>query len=249
MSNMKPIWIGGNWKCNGTKESITKLAETLNELKFDAEKIEVVLFPPSLYTTHASALLDSKYSIGVQNVSQAKDGAFTGELSVNMLLDSGVVSALVGHSERRTLFGDTDEVVADKVKVLQDTPIQAVVCIGESLAERELNKVLEVITRQVDGFLGNVKDWSKIVIAYEPVWAIGTGKVATSEQVVEAHKMIRDYLREKVGEVADTVRIVYGGSVNESNCKELINCVGVDGFLVGGASLKPSFCDIVKSTE
>ncbi|AFZ81433.1 triosephosphate isomerase, putative [Theileria equi strain WA] len=186
---MKSIWIGGNWKCNGTKESIKKLTETLNGLEFDTSKIEVVVFPPNIYTSHASSLLDSKYAIGVQNVSQAKDGAFTGELSVNMLQDCGVVSALVGHSERRTLFGDSDKVVADKVKVLQDTPIQAVVCIGESLAEREADKVFEVITRQVDGFIGNVKDWSKIVIAYEPVWAIGTGKVATTEQVVEAHKV------------------------------------------------------------
>eukprot|EP00920_Eleutheroschizon_duboscqi_P040394 GHVT01096746.1.p1 GENE.GHVT01096746.1~~GHVT01096746.1.p1 ORF type:complete len:171 (-),score=33.34 GHVT01096746.1:212-724(-) len=165
-----------------------------------------------------------------------------------MLKDMKIDTTLVGHSERRQYYGETNEVVADKVAVCQDGELTAVLCIGENLSEREADKTMDVCTAQLLPTLPKIKNWSRVVIAYEPVWAIGTGKVATPAQAQEVHQSIRKLLKEKVSaEVAESTRIVYGGSVSDSNCAELIHQQDIDGFLVGGASLKPSFVTIIEA--
>eukprot|EP00917_Polyrhabdina_sp_WS-2016_P027516 GHVP01058669.1.p1 GENE.GHVP01058669.1~~GHVP01058669.1.p1 ORF type:complete len:168 (-),score=29.01 GHVP01058669.1:162-665(-) len=165
-----------------------------------------------------------------------------------MLKDRGVQYTLVGHSERRQLFGETDDVVADKTAVCQKADLIAVVCIGELLEARKAGDTNNVLRRQLEAVIPKITNWEKIVIAYEPVWAIGTGVVATAEEVKDAHKVVRDIVSEKAGaEVAQKVRVIYGGSVSGKNCAELSGLDGVDGFLVGGASLKPEFVDIIKS--
>lgn len=167
-----------------------------------------------------------------------------------MLKDAGYNWTLVGHSERRQFYGETDAIVADKVEACQKGGINVAVCIGELLEERKSGRMSEVLTRQMDAFISKVTDWSRVVIAYEPVWAIGTGVVATPDQAQEAHDILRKMLKEKVDEkTADAVRIVYGGSVNEKNCKALIDLPDIDGFLVGGASLKPEFGEIIKTSS
>ncbi|ORM41534.1 Triosephosphate isomerase [Babesia sp. Xinjiang] len=246
MAVLRKRWVGGNWKCNGSTELVSTLSKAFDAVDFDGSKLDVVLFPSSLFITKALEHFDAKrYKIGVQNFSQAKCGAFTGELAVPMLSGLGLEWSLIGHSERRSLFGETDAIVAKKVEIAQQTKLHAAVCIGENLGEREEGRVSEVLTRQLDAFVGSVTNWDLVVIAYEPVWAIGTGKVATSAEVQEAHQMVRDYLTEKLGAVAETVRIVYGGSVNEKNCHELLQVPNMDGFLVGGKSITPEFSEII----
>ena len=153
---------------------------------------------------------------------------------------------ILGHSERRTHFGETDEIVSKKVKNCLDLGLKVIFCFGETLDQREQNKTIEVVKRQLDAIKDKVNNWENVVLAYEPVWAIGTGKTATTEQVDELHNWIRSYL-EGISEQAGNCRIIYGGSVTEKNCNELIQVKNVDGFLVGGASLKPNFIDIVNS--
>merc|ERR1719277_256962 len=184
--------------------------------------------------------------VATQNVSATGFGAFTGELAAEHLEDCGIGWTLIGHSERRKLYGETDADTAKKVERCQEKGIKVIFCIGESLEEREAGKTDEVNKRQLSAVLSAVKDWDSIVIAYEPVWAIGTGKVATPDQAQDAHAAIRKMIASAVSEeVAQSVRILYGGSVTPDNCKELIGKPDIDGFLVGGASLKPTFTDII----
>lgn len=239
-------WIGGNWKCNGTLSSISDLGKALNESAHDTSKVDVVICPSPIQMAHTRSVLNEKFIVASQNVSKSGNGAFTGETAAVMLKDAGYEWTLIGHSERRQYYGETDAVVADKVAICQETGLFTAVCIGEMLPERESGKTNDVIKTQMEAFIPKVADWSKVVVAYEPVWAIGTGKVATPQQAQDAHAFIRGLLKEKVSsEVADSVRIVYGGSVNEGNCEELIKLADVDGFLVGGAALKPSFTKII----
>lgn len=165
------------------------------------------------------------------------------------LKDSSVNWAILGHSERRTILGETDEVVASKTKFATDNGLSVIWCCGESLEEREAGKTVEVVTKQLAALKAKIgSDWSKIVVAYEPIWAIGTGKVATTEQAQDVHAALRKWLKENVDEkAANETRILYGGSVSEKNCKELSKQADIDGFLVGGASLKPAFVDIINS--
>jgi triosephosphate isomerase len=182
--------------------------------------------------------------VAAQNVFDQPCGAFTGEISVSQLKDSNINWAILGHSERRTILKESDEVVASKTKFATDNGVSVIWCCGESLEEREAGKTIEVVSKQLEALKAQISDWSKIVVAYEPIWAIGTGKVATTEQAQEVHKAIRDWLKSVSDKVADETRILYGGSVNEKNCAELGKQPDIDGFLVGGASLKPAckFC-------
>lgn len=176
------------------------------------------------------------------------DGAFTGEISVSQLKDSGITWAILGHSERRTILQEDDSFVASKTKAALDGGIGVILCCGESLEQREAGTTVDVVTKQLEAVAKVVKDWSKIVVAYEPIWAIGTGKVATTDQAQEVHAAIRNWLKTGVSaEAAEKTRILYGGSVNEKNCGELAKQADIDGFLVGGASLKPAFVDIINS--
>jgi triosephosphate isomerase (TIM) len=195
-------------------------------------------------------LLKPGLEVAAQNVYDKPNGAFTGEISVSQLKDSGIAWTILGHSERRTILKESDETVAAKTKYATENSVGVIWCCGESLADREAGKTIAVVTAQLAALKAQISDWSKIVIAYEPIWAIGTGKVATTEQAQEAHAAIREWLRKEVGDkVADETRILYGGSVTEKNCGDLSKQPDIDGFLVGGASLKPAFVDIINSKQ
>jgi len=242
--------VGGNWKCNpaSAKEANSLLKDWKKGLpNVDKSKVDVVICPPALWMSTLSQSIEGLgMEVCSQNVGKNDAGAFTGEWTAANLLDLGIKWTLIGHSERRTKYGETDADIAEKVAKCQDCGVSVILCIGESLEEREGGKTDEVNKGQLAAVIPKIKDWDKIVIAYEPVWAIGTGKVATPDQAEETQAAIRAYLKTAVSaDVADKVRIQYGGSVTPDNCAELITKPNIDGFLVGGASLKPSFMDIV----
>lgn len=241
----KPV-VGGNWKCNGTAKSVKDLLKTFSDAAPTADVVETIIFPTALHIDLAKKATEGKtVAIGTQNCSKTKEGAFTGELSCAMIKDAGLNWTLVGHSERRSLFGETDKDVAEKVKLGLAAGLNVMICIGEVLADRKAGKTQDVCTTQMMAVIPSISDWSKIVIAYEPVWAIGTGVVATPLQAQETHNQVRQLIREQCGSaIADTVRILYGGSVSPGNCVELGMMPDIDGFLVGGASLKPDFTKI-----
>ncbi|KAK2791425.1 triosephosphate isomerase [Onygenales sp. PD_12] len=245
----RKFFVGGNFKMNGNTQSITQIINNLNSAKLDPNT-EVVISPPAIYLVLARQLADGRIAVSAQNVFDKPSGAFTGELSVDQLKDANVSWTLVGHSERRVILKESDEFVARKTKSAIDGGLNVILCIGESLEEREANKTMDVVTRQLNAVAEKLSpaEWSKVVIAYEPIWAIGTGKVATTEQAQEVHATIRKWLGEKISpDAAVNVRVIYGGSVTEKNCQELAKQPDVDGFLVGGASLKPAFVDIINA--
>lgn len=240
--------IGGNWKSNGTVSFVKQqCTEVLNTMKFDPERTEVVVAPVFIHIAPAKALLNDNIQLSVENISSTKNGAYTGEVSAEQVKDFGLNWAIVGHSERRTLFGETNEVVAQKILRAQEAGLNAIWCIGETLKEREAGTTNDVLKVQLQSCLASISDWNRIVIAYEPVWAIGTGKTATPEIAQETHAFIRHWLVDNVSkEVSERMRIQYGGSANAANAANLISQPDIDGFLVGGASLKPEFATIVE---
>ncbi|KAI0145640.1 Triosephosphate isomerase [Hypoxylon sp. NC0597] len=241
----RKFFVGGNFKMNGTIKSITEIVENLNKAQLDPN-VEVVIAPPALYLLLVREHVRKEIGVAAQNVFDKPNGAFTGEISVSQLKDSGIDWVILGHSERRTILRESDETVASKTKFATENGVSVIWCCGESLEQREAGKTLEVIASQLSALKAQISDWSKIVIAYEPIWAIGTGKVATTEQAQEVHASIRAWLAKEVSQsVADETRILYGGSVSEKNCKDLSKEKDIDGFLVGGASLKPAFVDII----
>ncbi|OOQ85516.1 Triosephosphate isomerase [Penicillium brasilianum] len=245
----RQFFVGGNFKMNGVAESITNIVKNLNSAKLD-DTTQVVISPPALYLTLTRSLADPKIGVAAQNVFDKPNGAFTGEISVEQLKDSKIDWVVIGHSERRVILKETDEFIARKTKAAIEGGLSVIFCIGETLEEREANKTIEVVTRQLNAAAKELtkEQWAKVVIAYEPVWAIGTGKVATTEQAQEVHAAIREWLGKTIdAETQDNVRIIYGGSVSEKNCRELATQPDVDGFLVGGASLKPAFVDIINA--
>lgn len=243
--------VGGNWKCNGTMGfAKSHTTDVLNKLKFDPAKVEVVVAPTALHIPAVQANVGNNVHVATQNLSLTGNGAYTGEFSVEMIKDAGITHTLTGHSERRTLYGESDADVALKTKLAVDGGLTVLACIGELLEERESGKTNEVNTRQLNAIREHCEDWSKIVIAYEPVWAIGTGKTATPEIAQETHAEIREWLGKNVSaDAAKSVRILYGGSVTDGNAAELIAMPDIDGFLVGGASLKPAFDVIVSACQ
>jgi triosephosphate isomerase len=243
----RKFFVGGNFKMNGTASSIKEIVDNLNNAQLDPN-VETVVAPPALYLLLVRETLKPEIGVAAQNVYDKPNGAFTGEISVSHLKDSNINWTILGHSERRTILGESDEVVASKTKYATENGVSVIWCCGESLEQREANKTLDVIAGQLAALKAQVSDWSRIVVAYEPIWAIGTGKVATTEQAQEVHASIRSWLAKEVSQqVADETRILYGGSVSEKNCKDLSKEKDIDGFLVGGASLKPAFVDIVNS--
>ncbi|CCF52013.1 hypothetical protein NDA11_004331 [Ustilago hordei] len=246
----RTFFVGGNWKMNGSLESTKQLTKTLREAKLDLN-VEVVVAPPVLYLLAVQEQLrGSSVSVAAQNAYHKASGAFTGEVSVSMLKEASIPWVILGHSERRTLFHESDSNVAEKTAAALAENLCVILCIGETLEQREANETVNVVVRQLNAVADQVKDWSKIVVAYEPVWAIGTGKVATSQQAQEVHAAIRKWASEKLGkDTAEKLRIIYGGSVAAKNCKELAQQNDIDGFLVGGASLKPEFVDIVNANN
>ncbi|XP_023533234.1 triosephosphate isomerase, chloroplastic-like [Cucurbita pepo subsp. pepo] len=248
MAGSGKFFVGGNWKCNGTKESISKLVADLNNAKLE-DDVDVVVAPPFVYIDQVKSSLTSRIEISAQNSWVSKGGAFTGEISVEQLKDLGCKWVILGHSERRHIIGEDDQFIGKKAAYALSEGLGVMACIGELLEEREAGKTFDVCFRQLKAFADAVPSWDGIVIAYEPVWAIGTGKVASPEQAQEVHAAVRDWLKKNVSpEVASKTRIIYGGSVNGSNCAELAKKEDIDGFLVGGASLKgPEFGTIVNS--
>jgi len=212
----------------------------------------VVLAPPALYTVALKdSLKGSSVHLAVQNVSDRPgSGALTGELSTSMLTDLQIPWAILGHSERRQIFGESSELVGKKLMSVSDTGISAILCVGETLEEREAGRTDEVVQGQLSAALDCIStpiDTSRLVIAYEPVWAIGTGRVATPAQAQSMHSALRSFLANRLD--ASSIRIIYGGSVTAANSQELATCPDIDGFLVGGAALKPEFMQIVQSCD
>lgn len=242
----RPI-IAGNWKMNNTASQGAELVKALKPLVKEANCDVVVCVPAIDIPAVAEAIKGSNIELGAQNVHFAQKGAFTGEISADMLKEYGVKYVIIGHSERRQYFGETDETVNKRTLAALEAGLVPIVCIGESLEERENGKTEKVLDKQIEEGMKGIDDISKIVIAYEPVWAIGTGKTATADQANETI----GYIRKKVAEVfcpkcAEKVRIQYGGSMNAGNCKQLMAMPEIDGGLIGGASLKPNdFAQIV----
>ncbi|PNH10473.1 Triosephosphate isomerase, chloroplastic [Tetrabaena socialis] len=237
-SNAK-FFVGGNWKCNGSVASVRTLVDELNSGVLNSG-VEAVCAPPFIYIDYVMQHLDSKkFALAAQNCWIGGNGAFTGEISAEQLIDFGVPWVLAGHSERRALNGESNEFVAKKAAHAVSSGMSVIACIGETLDQRNSGSVFKVLDAQMQALVDEITDWSKVVIAYEPVWAIGTGVVASPAQAQEVHAYLRKFCQAKLGlSVADTLRIIYGGSVNDANCKELAHMEDIDGFLVGGASLK-----------
>ena len=244
----KPI-IAGNWKMNKTIEEATELIEEIKMAELN-EAVETVLCVPFLSIQRAKELTkDTNIKIGAQNMHWELEGAFTGEISAPMLKELDTEYIIIGHSERRLYFKETDEIVNEKLKTAIDFSMTPIVCVGENLLEREENIHIALVKHQVVGALKNIpkEALDNLVIAYEPVWAIGTGKTATAGQADEMCGLIRDTVEELYGRtIAKSIRILYGGSVKPENIKELMKMKDIDGALVGGASLKSKdFIDLV----
>lgn len=239
---MRRKFIAGNWKMNLTRAAAVALVGQLAKAAETVEGVDLAVFPPSLYVDAvAQALAGSKVAWGVQNVYHEANGAFTGEISVAMLQDLGCRYAILGHSERRHILGETDEAINRKTLAVLKGAIIPIVCVGETLQEREAGRTLDVIEGQVRGSLAGLdaQQMRRTVIAYEPVWAIGTGKTATPQQAEEVHLALRKILASRYNDaVAQAVCLQYGGSVKASNARELLSQPDIDGALVGGASLK-----------
>lgn len=243
---MRTSFISANWKMNKTVDETVLFLKEFIPLVKDVKDVDIVIAPPftALHTAF-SIIKDTNINLAAQNVFYEEKGAYTGEISPSMLSEIGCSYVIIGHSERRQYFNETDDIVNKKINVAKKYGLAIIMCIGESLSERESGKTLDVLKRQlINGLKGISPD--NIVIAYEPIWAIGTGKTATTEQAQEAHSFIRKELRSLYNDVADDIRILYGGSVTPDNIKALMACTDVDGALVGGASLKPdSFAKLV----
>jgi triosephosphate isomerase len=228
---------------NGSIQSIHSLIEGIKQGIATVTRSQVSVCPPFIYIPLVSELLKgTAISWGAQNVSHEPSGAFTGEVAISMLTDFNCYYVIVGHSERRALYGETDQRVAEKFARVQQAGLIPILCVGELLEEREAGKTEQVVKRQLDAVIAlqGIAALEKSVIAYEPVWAIGTGKTATPEQAQEVHAFIRQQLAQHDAQVAEKVQILYGGSVKGSNAKELFAMPDIDGGLIGGASLQAS---------
>ncbi len=249
---MRKKIIAGNWKMNKTITDALTLVKGIQAELNSCKEVEVVVCPPfTALKSVSDVLANSQIKLGCQNMSSEDDGAYTGEISHTMLHELSVKYVILGHSERREYYKETDFWVNKKVKKALEKNLRPIVCVGEKLADREAGNTEKVVEAQVRGSLANItaEQFENVVVAYEPVWAIGTGKTATSEQAQEVHAFIRGIIRDMVGEkAAKGLRIQYGGSMKASNAKELLSQPDIDGGLIGGAALDArSFIDIVKA--
>lgn len=238
--NRRPL-VAGNWKMNMYKADGIELAKGVADkyVSLSNPACDVLVCPPALIVDAVVSAVKGKISVGTQDTSALANGAHTGDISVTQIKDIGATFAIVGHSERRADHGETNEIVCAKAKALIDNGITAVICIGETLAQRDAGKTIDVCRTQIQGSVPENATADNVVIAYEPVWAIGTGKTPTTQDVEDVHSAVRTEIAAKLGaQVADKMRILYGGSVKPSNAKELMALPDVDGALVGGASLK-----------
>lgn len=244
---MSKYLIAGNWKMNTNLDEAKKITDGLHSYKdFDSE-VEMLICPPFTHLVFLSEIVDlSRISLGAQNVHYEEKGAFTGEISNDMLLSVGCEYVIIGHSERRTIFGETDEMINKKVVNSLKAGLRVILCIGETLEERESGNTNTVLKTQLEIGLLGVEEINNLKIAYEPVWAIGTGKTASSEQISDTHKFISEILEKRFG--TNSIKKLYGGSMNAENAKEILSIPNVNGGLIGGASLKSdSFLAIYNS--
>lgn len=256
MSKITKALIGGNWKCNGTTASIQKMAEVLNMGGEFSKNSEIVIAAPSIFLSELKKVMRKDIAMCAEDVAFNKGyGAYTGEISAEMLTDAGITWTLTGHSERRVGFGipgESSHVVGIKTKNAIDNGLSVMACIGEQLADRQAGTTMNVCSEQLEAIKAAlaIADWKKVVIAYEPVWAIGTGVVASPEQAQDTHAEIRAWIAKNISPaVAEETRIIYGGSASASNCDALYEKHDINGFLVGGASLKPEFIHIINCTQ
>jgi triosephosphate isomerase len=236
---MRPSLIAGNWKMNGNLQSAIDLVEGI--MAGDAGKAELAICPPAVYLMKLGGMLaQSKIALGAQNVCDREAGAFTGEIAASMLRECGCRYALVGHSERRSLYAESDQLVAARFAMALQAELKPILCVGETLEERESGATEAVVGRQIDAVIetSGIEGIAQSVIAYEPVWAIGTGQVATPEQAQAVHAFIREKFAQLDSGVAQKVQILYGGSMNPANASELLSQSDIDGGLIGGAALK-----------
>ncbi len=238
MAKRQPL-VAGNWKMNGLKASTAELGKIIQGCGELWRNVDLMVCPPAtLVMSFAAATLGSKVAIGAQDCHAEASGAFTGDISAEMLVDAGATAVIVGHSERRTLHHETDEQVRAKAQAAWRAGLVAIVCIGETRDERTAGRTLEVVGRQLDGSIPDGATPLRLVVAYEPVWAIGTGLTPTPSDVAEVHGFIRAQLGKRLGPANEGIRVLYGGSVKPSNAPDLMRVSDVDGALVGGASLK-----------
>ena len=249
----KPL-VAGNWKMNGSSETAQGLIAGIREGVEAGVAAEVAICPPFVYLSQAAAMLEgSAVALGAQNVSQHESGAYTGEISSSMLLDMGCSYVILGHSERRAYYGEDDALVAEKVIAAHGAGLKPILCVGETLDERESDRTEAVVARQLDVLLDTAEGLAALqdsVIAYEPVWAIGTGMTATPQQAQDVHAFIRQRIAAKDAELAGKIRLLYGGSVKGANAAELLAMADIDGGLIGGASLQAEeFLTICRAPE
>ncbi len=241
---MRKTIIAGNWKMNKlfleVEDFFFEFSDNLEKIELGT--VEVVICPPALYMELASDIAaDSKFHIGAQNVNNNADGAFTGEISAAMLHSMDLKYCIIGHSERRKYYSESDEMINAKLKILHENEIIPILCIGETLEQREQGVTKDIILAQLDGGLKGVEIEDNVVIAYEPIWAIGTGKTATPQQAQEIHSLIRNWLENNYSkDISEETSILYGGSMKPENVKELLSQSDIDGGLIGGASLDVS---------
>jgi triosephosphate isomerase len=236
---MRASLIAGNWKMNGSMQSVIELVEGIKA--GDRGQAELAVCPPAVFLMKVGGMLSgSAIALGAQNVCDQQAGAFTGEISASMLKECGCRYVIVGHSERRSLYQESDRLVADRLAMALSVGLTPILCVGETLAEREQDVTEDVVARQLDAVLAisGIAGMGQSVIAYEPVWAIGTGKVASPEQAQAVHAFIRSKLEQEDASVAQQVQILYGGSMNPTNAAELLSQPDIDGGLIGGAALK-----------
>lgn len=240
---MRQLLVAGNWKLNGTRQSINSLLQAILGGMQDVKKAEVAVCAPYIYIPQVAEMLKkSTIAIGAQNVSEHESGAYTGEISAPMLHEFSCKYVIVGHSERRSIYQESDQQVADKFVAAQKFGIRPILCVGELLEERDAGATNNVVARQLDAVIttAGIDAFQQAVIAYEPVWAIGTGKTASPAQAQEVHAFIRQRLAQKSAETANAVQILYGGSVKPDNAQTLFGQKDIDGGLIGGASLDAS---------
>jgi triosephosphate isomerase (TIM) len=238
-NNERRRFIAGNWKMNGLKKSNAELFKILEDSIHLPRDVDLVICPPAtLITTFAGLLRGSRIKLGAQDCHAEPHGAFTGEIAAEMLADAGASHVIVGHSERRTIFGETDNDVRAKTLGAWRAGLIAIVCIGESRAQRDERETLQVVGNQLNESIPNGARAENLIIAYEPVWSIGTGLTPSSEDIAEVHTFLRRRLGERYGTAGQGIRLIYGGSVRPANAKELLSAENVDGALVGGASLR-----------
>ena len=239
--------IAGNWKMNGKLENLLEIKKISNE--FARSKIEIIICPPFTLLSAASEIAKNVY-LGAQNLHPESEGAFTGEISADMLVDLGVKYSIIGHSERRNEHNETNEIVARKVKISLEKKLQTIICIGETELQRKEKSTLEILEKQLLESLANNTNSEKLIVAYEPIWAIGTGLIPEVSEISKIHDFLRVRLVELYGSSASYIPLLYGGSVNGSNASEIFNVNNVNGALVGGASLSfEKFAPIIRAIE